>query len=340
MRKGFTIVELLIVIVVIAILAAITIVAYTGIQDRAKQAAVQSAASQASKKVAAYAVDNTDLFPQDEATFLSATSTADTSELDYVYLVSPDRKHYCVSATNTANPTLSSAVSDTSDGVVAGRCVRNYASDPAATSNASGTIGVIGWRSGRWFGSSPAAGSYAAVSGASDGALGRSTYVRKTWSVAPTSIGGSGDTGMDNIPGGINGFPVVSGAVWSISCYVRASVTRNYHIGVYQYTSTGASFSPTRFYGSDISGPAGQWTRIHQQYAVPSGVAYAALTCDSSASSANGAVNWAVGSTLDATALMVTQGAGLYQFADGSSSAWSWDGTPNNSTSFGPAVLQ
>ena len=41
-RKGFTIVELLIVIVVIAILAAITVVAYTGIQGRANDVAVQS----------------------------------------------------------------------------------------------------------------------------------------------------------------------------------------------------------------------------------------------------------------------------------------------------------
>jgi prepilin-type N-terminal cleavage/methylation domain-containing protein len=39
---GFTIVELLIVIVVIAILAAISIVAYTGIQNRANDAALQS----------------------------------------------------------------------------------------------------------------------------------------------------------------------------------------------------------------------------------------------------------------------------------------------------------
>lgn len=39
--KGFTIVELLIVIVVIGILAAITIVAYNGVQTRARQAKIQ-----------------------------------------------------------------------------------------------------------------------------------------------------------------------------------------------------------------------------------------------------------------------------------------------------------
>ena len=40
-HRGFTIVELLIVIVVIGILAAITIVAYNGIQQRARTATVQ-----------------------------------------------------------------------------------------------------------------------------------------------------------------------------------------------------------------------------------------------------------------------------------------------------------
>ena len=50
-RTGFTIVELLIVIVVIAVLAAISVVAYTGIQDRARQSKVRSDIAQMIKAV-------------------------------------------------------------------------------------------------------------------------------------------------------------------------------------------------------------------------------------------------------------------------------------------------
>ena len=53
-QKGFTIVELLIVIVVIGILAAITIVAYNGIQNRAYTTAGQSLAGSTAKKLEAY----------------------------------------------------------------------------------------------------------------------------------------------------------------------------------------------------------------------------------------------------------------------------------------------
>lgn len=57
-RDGFTIVELLIVIVVIGILAAITIVAYNGIQSRASDASVQSDLNAISKRMELYRIDD------------------------------------------------------------------------------------------------------------------------------------------------------------------------------------------------------------------------------------------------------------------------------------------
>lgn len=55
---GFTIVELLIVIVVIGVLAAITIVAYNGVQQRARNAQTIAAVNDYIKGYTAYAIDN------------------------------------------------------------------------------------------------------------------------------------------------------------------------------------------------------------------------------------------------------------------------------------------
>lgn len=56
--KGFTIVELLIVIVVIGILAAIVVVAYNGITDRAKMSKVYQDMSNMNKQILAYQATN------------------------------------------------------------------------------------------------------------------------------------------------------------------------------------------------------------------------------------------------------------------------------------------
>ena len=57
-KVGFTIVELLVVIVVIAILAAISIVAYNGIQNRSKDSKVSSEVSHVKKAIELYKIDN------------------------------------------------------------------------------------------------------------------------------------------------------------------------------------------------------------------------------------------------------------------------------------------
>lgn len=57
-RRGFTIVELLIVIVVIAILAAVTVVAFSGIQVRANDTATLSSAAGWEKWFRAYKAEN------------------------------------------------------------------------------------------------------------------------------------------------------------------------------------------------------------------------------------------------------------------------------------------
>jgi len=56
-NRGFTIVELLVVIVVIGILASITIVSYTGVTAKANTVSAQAAANSAIKKLEAYNAD-------------------------------------------------------------------------------------------------------------------------------------------------------------------------------------------------------------------------------------------------------------------------------------------
>jgi prepilin-type N-terminal cleavage/methylation domain-containing protein len=77
--RGFTIIELLIVIVVIGILAAISIVAYNGVQSRAKNAQYKSDIATIVKKVELYpAAHGGGLYPLSSAGNDESTATTQT----------------------------------------------------------------------------------------------------------------------------------------------------------------------------------------------------------------------------------------------------------------------
>ena len=76
-NSGFTIVELLVVIVVIGILAAITIVSYTGVTTRARASAAQQLANNVVKKANTYQTEGSTLnWPLTGALAISATNSS------------------------------------------------------------------------------------------------------------------------------------------------------------------------------------------------------------------------------------------------------------------------
>jgi len=97
MESGFTIVELLVVIVVIGILAAITIVSYTGISQRAKVAALQSDLSNASTQLKIFqATDASGNYP--------TANTCPTPGATEICLKASGTNTYSYSPLNASNP--------------------------------------------------------------------------------------------------------------------------------------------------------------------------------------------------------------------------------------------
>ena len=137
MRKstaGFTIVELLVVIIVIGILAAISIVAYGGIQRRANETSAKHAVGQAAKAIEIYAIDNNSQYP----TSLANAGITNGGGTTYQYYANnaPSNRLWCVSA--TVGGRTFHAKSDTKT-ATEGPCARVWAAQGqlATTANCS-----------------------------------------------------------------------------------------------------------------------------------------------------------------------------------------------------------
>lgn len=123
--------------------------------------------------------------------------------------------------------------------------------------------------------------------------------------------------------------PLISTPVM-FSLYAKSNVSQGVSLQTEKYNSGG-----TRGGTEAGSWPTltSTWSRLSMVVAVLSGYPYYTSTVYS-----NGTV--AQGTTIVLTGAMITEGTALYSYGDGSTAGWSWDGTPNASTSFGPAKLQ
>lgn len=316
-QKGFTIVELLIVIVVIGILAAITIVAYNGIQDRARVSAVSGALTQTVSKLEVYAVDGTG-YP----TTLAAAGVNDTASTTYQYSVNNgvSPATYCVTATTG---TTSYKVSSTNTTPTAGGCSGHGQGGVAAITNIV-TNPSVETNMTAWVASYGAGGGGTLSSASAGGAQAGNNFARMTWTVGATEAYRGLEYGAPAI---------AANATYTGSISVRTSRSqRMYLCFLYADASAGVS-QPC---GNAVVTTAGAWTRLDVTAAAPATAIKVYLRAYAIAGA--GASNWQVNDALDGDAAMITAGSTLYNYADGASTNWVWNGTPHSSTSTGPPL--
>lgn len=302
---GFTIVELLIGIVVIAILAAISIVTYRGIQERARASEVSSTLSQAKRKLELYKVDNGN-YPT-SGNLADAGITANNGALQYTsggstYCMTATSGTVSYTATNTTNPTQGGCAGHGQGGVAA---LTNLSPNPSFESDISGL----------------------------------STYVNLTALAREPTGGVEGGASLRATRTGAGDAYFFMNFTTSAAVVPSTPYTLSFWIWADSTTTLVSSmeFRRNSSAGLDrlsVLNPSSVTTT--PQRIVMSGT--------TTASSSTGGLQFAgrlplaVGASVYYDGFMLTQGSSQYSYADGNSPNWIWNGSPNNSSSTGPGL--
>lgn len=300
-RRGFTIVELLIVIVVIGILAAITIVAYNGIQQRAKATTVQADLANSAKKMAldnvnngsyalsAAAVDGGNGLPTSSGTTYQYHSTGST---------------FCITGTNGGiSYKISNTATSPSQGGCAGDGVGGVAAITNLITNPSFEVDLGGWNNAMKSGDTASVSTVQANSG--------------TRSMALTTA----SSGVDSY---VEYFLALQPGTYTVSGYVylpNNGPTFGSRDAMF-YNQSGLSSAPNTITYNRAA--LNQWQRVSSVFTT------------TTAGTLGVRFYSPVGTTY-VDSVMVTQSSSVPGYADGSSPNWIWNGASNNSTSTGPA---
>lgn len=300
-QKAFTIVELLIVIVVIAILAAITIVAYNGIQDRAKASAAQAAAKQASTKIQAYLVENAENYPASPAAAGLSTTSGTTYEYRYDNAANP--KTFCLTATtNNVSYYISNTTTTPTAGACSGHGVNGVAAITNLVTNPSLESSATGW---------------GGVNSASCSRTAAAALVG-SYGMRCTTTSGS-DSGVQ-----INAPTLTGGTTYTALVSIRSQTATVYEYHLSVQGTAGSSGRQRINLGNGQSA-----LYIYTWTPQTSGsVAFYAL---------RGGGQGTGSATFDIDGAMIVEGS-VSAYADGSSPGWTWNGTADNSTSTGPPL--
>lgn len=312
--KGFTIVELLVVVVLIGILAAITIVAYNGIQARARASQASTALTQAKKKLELYKVDN-NAYPTSANLAAAGVVNADTT-----YQYTSDGTIHCLTATatNVSYYLNSTTQTNPAPGGCPGHGQAGVAAITNLVINPSFETGIAGWSTVG-----------ATIAAANDWAAGGTGSVKltntQTADGGDVRLNGSGGT---TFPLGMSpGQTYTASAMVHIPVSLTGSHVRSPRVMFFYSLNSGATYVSD--FGPQSPTVAGDY-RVSYSFTVPPAATGVVLGFGGSSST--------IGHTVSYDQVMVTVGATTYTYADGNSPNWVWNGAANASTSNGPVL--